>query len=270
MHPTLIGRTAAPAVAVVGTWDPFLPVHQELCEELVSYARERGLASVAIMLHPSPARFIYGADEAPVYDDIHTRTWQMRRSGVDAVLKIRLCSGDINLGAAEFFDVLTGALDVRELWLGARQSFGRGAPGSQQAIQEQVERRAIKVRILQDPPGGIRFSRRTIEQLLAAGRLAEAIRQVGHAPIWRRPPSRRLRLAWQPGIYEAAPLDDLGASCNGAPLRVTLAAGRAMPVLDWPETRAKYLAFLSGPSDATPVEWPGTPTFAGVAVGAGT
>ncbi|MGH2587355.1 MAG: hypothetical protein ACRDJE_20765, partial [Dehalococcoidia bacterium] len=144
MHATLFGRIDAPAVAIVGTWDPFLPVHQDLCDTLVRHARERGLASAAILLHPNPFRFIVGPDAAPAYEDVHARIWQIRQCGLDGVLKVHLTRRDVDLGAAEFFDVVTPALDISELWLGARQSFGRGPGGSRQAIEEQAARRGIR------------------------------------------------------------------------------------------------------------------------------
>jgi len=270
MRATLDGRPAAPAVAVVGTWDPFFSDHQELCRTLVRDAHARGLAAAAILLHPSPTRFIgsmFGADELPVYDDVQARIWRMRRCGLDAVVTVRLSGRDIDLGAAEFFDVVTGALEIDELWLGARQSLGRGPAGSQQTIAEQAQRHAIRLRILPDPPEDIRVSRRSVERLLVSGQIAEAIHQVGHPPIWRRPRSGRLRLAWQPGSYEAAPLNDPGAPYSAARLRVTLAADKAVSVLDWPETRAKYLAFVSGPSDAVPDRSPVFVPFADVPAG---
>ncbi|MGH2589057.1 MAG: hypothetical protein ACRDJE_29385 [Dehalococcoidia bacterium] len=250
MHPTLYGRLNAPAVTIVGTWDPFLPNHQELCEALVRDAHARGLAAAAILLHPSPKRFLFGAEHAPVYDDIHARIWRMHQCGIDAVLKLRMFNRDIDLGAVEFFDVVTRALEVDELWLGARQSLGRWTAGSQLTITEQAQRHAIRLRILPDPPKDPRPPRRSVERLLASGQIAEAIDEVGHPPIWRRPRSGRLHLAWQPGVYETAPLSDLGAPLSGARLRVTLAADKTVPVLDWPDADARFLAFVSGPSDA--------------------
>src|SRR6476646_10279068 len=99
MKTTLLGRIDQPAIAVIGVWDPFLARHEQLCTALATSARERSLASVAIMLHPNPPALLNGDQEFPMYDDVAARVWPLRACGIEAVLKLQMTRADVDLGA---------------------------------------------------------------------------------------------------------------------------------------------------------------------------
>lgn len=249
MKTRLHGTIARPAVAVVGVWDPLLPDHHRLFADLRAHAAANDLAAVAVVLDPPPQALLYGPADAPVFHDLRTRLRLLLGEGLDAVVSLHLSERDLLAGAEAFFDHVSRRVALRELWLGARQTLGRGAVGSVRAIDEAAARRGIAQTRLPDlrPPTG------AVQRLLAEGRIAEAGRLVGQAPIRSRPRGNgSVRLAWQPGRYRAVPLAD-----PVAPLDTSTSAVDAIPAeaglvtFAWPDPAVPYLAFVRGPGDPT-------------------
>ena len=115
---------------------------------------------------------------------------------------------DADAGATEFFDSVLAGMPLPELWLGRSQSFGRGQAGSQATIARLAEQRGVRRHVLPRPPAEGANAGYQALRLLADGRLADAIDQVGYPPVWRRPRSALLRLPWRPGRYRAARLEE--------------------------------------------------------------
>ena len=86
MHTSLHGAVARPTVAVVGVWDPMVEAHRDLFGRMVEHARANNLASLAIVLDPSPPAMLNGLERFPTYDDVPSRINSIRRHGVDGVL----------------------------------------------------------------------------------------------------------------------------------------------------------------------------------------
>ncbi|MBI2762125.1 MAG: hypothetical protein HYX51_11950 [Chloroflexi bacterium] len=253
MKTTLYGEIDRPVVAVIGVWDPFLPRHEQLCTELAAAARERSLASVAIMLHPNPPALLTSDEAFPVYDDVHARVWRLHARGIDAVLKVQMTRADVDFGAAELFDAVLAAVPLAELWLGQKQSLGRGRAGSHQVIAELAGQHGVKLCMMPPPPAEAHGAGYQALKLLTDGRLAEAIVHVGHPPIWRRPKSGVLRLPWRPGRYRAVPLDHPDALPSGPEITLTLARrAHRRPAMRWPDRQTRYLAFVAGSADEAP------------------
>ena len=246
MRATLHGHVSGPAVAVIGVWDPMLPAHTTLFEELRCYARERGLTALAVAIDPDPVRYLSGESELPVYDDAATRIRRILACGIDAVLRVRFCERDIDRGAADLLRVADPFIRIAELWLGARQTLGRMEAGNFATVDRLAAERQMRVLRLPER----RLETRDVRRLLQSGRLAEAAGLVGRPPVWSRPRSGRLRLAWCPGPYRAFPIDDPAGGMVGSPLDVELIPDpTGVHSLPWPARRAKYLAFVLGPHD---------------------
>ena len=241
------GNGARPCLAVVGTWDPLLPVHYRLFAALCGAARERELSSALVLLNPDPIRFIWGVAELPIFNDVYTRIALIQDAGIDTVVLVRFLRRDLYTGPDALFDAVAPHISVAELWLGARQTLGRGEGGSFEGVARLCDRRGITVRRL------LHAQLQTIDvrDLLAAGKIAAACRLAGRPPTWSQPRSGRLRLAWRPGLYRTValpvPTDDL----QGRPrLSVRLLSdGNRLPMLEWPDRRLPYLAFVAGPDD---------------------
>jgi hypothetical protein len=159
MRASLFGELNAPAVAVVGVWDPLLPAHLELFEQLCAYARGHGLDPLAIVLDPDPGVLRFGAARWPTYDEVHTRIRLIRRFGPKAVVRASFTSAGLAATAAELFAAVRSRVTLAELWLGAHQPLGAGDAGS----PETVARLAIEygVRIVRLPETGVASGGRT-------------------------------------------------------------------------------------------------------------
>jgi FAD synthase len=244
---TAHGNERRPCAAVVGVWDPLVGAHYRLFDELRAAARERALGCAVVILDPDPVRFIWGVTELPVFNDIETRIALIREAGIDTVARVRFLRRDLHAGPGVLLDVLAPHVSIAELWLGARQTLGRGEGGSFEGIARVCESQRIFVRRLAHE----QLETINVRELLAAGRIARAREVTGRPPIHRRPRSGRLRLAWRPGLYRVAPLRCPTDDLNQAPrLNVRLLSdGNRLPRLEWPDHRLRYLAFVAGPDD---------------------
>jgi FAD synthase len=245
MRAELIGRVNGPSVVVVGSWDPFVPEHQELIEQLASDAREKGLASVVVLLDPNPPVFVWGRHDWPVYDELQTRIQLVFGCGVDGLLLVHMMKADTDAGAEEFLAILHSHLTLAELRLGIYQTLGIGPRGATAAINELAEQQHL--RIIRMLPR--RLPTEDVRKLLAVGLLKDAIRIVGRPPVRRRPNSRLLRLAWAPGVYRAVSLESPTMPTRVFTVELVNRA-KHLPALEWPDRGIRYLAFVSGPADA--------------------
>lgn len=248
MRARLFGRITRPAVCVIGVWDPILLPHKQLYQSLNQYARSNSLCSLAIAIDPDPVRYLHGAAECPVYNDVYTRISQILACGLDGVLRVRFVAGDIDRSAVDLFTVVDQCVEIGELWLGARQSLGRLERGNLAAIMRIADGRRLRVTRLPYQPLGTRL----VRQLLKSGHVIDASRLVGQPPIRAHPRSGMLRLAWCPGTYKAVPMQRLDESREKSHLDLHLVPQTVgAPRLSWPDKKIRYLAFVSGPGDAT-------------------
>lgn len=242
------GRT----VAVIGTWDPLTPAHRSLFLRLCRQAHRKTSSSLAILLHPSPARFLQPqAAIWPEYGCLEARIDRLHECGLDAVLVVRFSRHDLEASSASFFDLVGGYTTLTELWLGASQSLGRCEQGSPKAIAALAHRRQIVLQFL--PVSRKALAGGRMRQLLGAGRVREVVAEVGFPPVWRRPPSGVIRLSWPPGRYLAVPLTNPRACAmpNDETLEVELTPGKSLPSrLEWPRHNPSWLAIVAGPADA--------------------
>jgi FAD synthase len=247
MRATIHGKITGPAFAVAGAWDPLTSRHRELFEQLHCEARRNSCSSLVIAIDPDPAILLHGRAEWPVCNDLHTRIRLLLASGIDAVLHVHFHKDDLSRGAREFFDLVTAQVALKELWLGAHQSLGRGPNGSQQTILEIAQQCGIRVQRLPVARDGTAFD---VRRSLAAGLVAEIAQGVGLPPIRSRPRSGAVRLAWRPGCYEVAALDSTTLRPAGPRLHAELMPSPSgLPKLAWPDPGIRYLAFVKGPAD---------------------
>jgi hypothetical protein len=247
----------ATALAVIGTWDPLLPAHRKLFQQLARRGTKAGLTPVVIVLFPSPVRLLNrDPDLCLEYTDLKARIALIRECAPVKVLTIRMTTKDLDTSTRSFFDLIGSHISLRELWLGANQSLGRCKQGSDAAIVGLARRRKIALRRLDvckaSRAGGAAF------RFLGAGKLKDAIQCTGNAPIWGRPKSDVLRLNWPPGNYVALPMirPSLTPISTHAPIRVTIVPAKRGGTLEWPAREVEWLSFLAGPADR-PSAWIG-------------
>jgi hypothetical protein len=242
----------APAIAVVGTWDPLLEAHRDLFQKLARAGATQGLIPTVIILYPSPARLVNpDPDICLEYTDLKARVKLIRECAPVKVLVVRMITRDLGSPSSEFFDILKSHIRLRELWLGANQTLGRCKRNSKPALAALARKRNIVLRRLKvsraKSKGGAAF------RLLDDGKLKSAIARAGCAPIWGRPRSGVLRLNWPPGGYTALPIAQPSRHPvpTAAPIRFEIVAARRGARLQWPD-EVEWLLFLAGPSDRNP------------------
>ncbi|MGH9966452.1 MAG: hypothetical protein ACREBG_01270 [Pyrinomonadaceae bacterium] len=239
----------SPAVAVVGTWDPLLPMHQELFRHLSDYGRRISRASLVIMLHPPPPSFIPESPlEWPVYDDPKTRISLIKACGINATLLVHFQKQDLDAPLKDFFELIRPHARLDELWLGAHQTLGRGPDASNEALSKLAKRQKTLLQRL--PLMGQPQVVQQARDLLRQGRLARLISLVGRPPVWSRPVRRKFRLSWPPGSYLCFRTDGPDTAPKGSPIIVQFTGERGgLSSTDWPNKRIKWLAFTAGPAD---------------------
>jgi hypothetical protein len=242
----LFGRLSRPAVAVVGGWDPPLETHEALMRDLAGYGRSNDLSSLAILIDPPPAWYIYGPAQCQIYHDVRTRVHLLRACGIDGVMILHFTRQDFDAGVAEFFEALKARVALAELWLGAGQSLGRGPKGNHRAVADQARLLGIDLRVMPE----IRMDTLRVRLALEAGRLQEACTLVGRPPLRARPSSGLLRFAWAPGRYRAMALRDPWSGGGSGVVEIELTRGRrGLSYCRWPDPAMPYYAFIAGPGD---------------------
>jgi FAD synthase len=245
----LYGRLDAPAVALIGTWDPLIRGQEQIFKDLSYYASSVSLTSLVIMLHPPPPSFLPNNPlEWPIYDDPKTRVALIDACGIDGILLLHFERRDLDLPAKDFFNVVLSHVTLYELFLGAHQTLGRGPEASNEVVAKLAKELSIRLERL--PPFTEGYLGRRARDLLRRGLLRESILIVGRPPIWRRPPRGELRLAWPPGEYLSSPVDSPTALPNVLPTRTQLVAEEdGFSTVKWPDYQSEWLAFIAGPAD---------------------
>jgi hypothetical protein len=245
LHGQLNGTAA---VAVVGTWDPLMTIHEDLFRILSEYGRRISLSSVVIMLHPPPPSFIPESPaEWPVYDDPQTRISLIKDCGITATLLIDFEKKDLDAPPEDFFDLLRSQVKIDELWLGAHQTLGRGPDAANEALVKAARRRKIHLRRLPEINQRVADDAR---ELLRHGYLAALIDFIGRPPVWARPGEGKLRLAWPPGFYRCVPFNGPTGRGRGSSFRVRLSRQKdSVCSFQWPHEEIRWLAFVAGPTD---------------------
>jgi hypothetical protein len=248
MDASLYGPADRPAIAMLSTWDPYLPGYDISLQSLVASAQQRDLTPVAVLLDPPPAVFVNAPGEWPIFSDARSRIDWLRRRGA-TVVSINFTRDDLAFAADEFFDTVTAFVDLREFWLKHRQTVGSGPRGSGVGTRLSAVRRGIRVVAL--PPDDLGADALTVRQYLRAGAVGKASDVVGRTPVFARPRDGRIRMAWGAGIYQMSPC---GSTQPPRPLPTPVDV-ECRPVSpgevewQWPDSRIPYLTVLWGPGD---------------------
>lgn len=247
------GTLRRPVALVIGTWDPFLPNHEELLHRLKEYADANDVDSAVVMLDPPPAKFLPGKWRWPYFDDTSVRVARLLQCGVSAVIHAQFRSEHLLLGAAEIFDALLSATPIAEAWIGAHQSLGRGSGGDFERIAALGQEHGFRVTRLRasDTPNDHSYQARTF---LSEGMIQSAHAVVGHAPTFSRPAGKTpVLVAWPAGEYQVVPLSKIDAPLHGTPIPVTLREVEpGFSNFDWICPESPYLAFIAGPNGVRP------------------
>jgi len=249
MDAKLFGTVDRPAAILVGTWDPFLPAYRGILRQLVRHTREKGQAPVAVLLDPPPQTFFKGPAHYSVYTGPRARVQRLLAEGMDGVLRIDFSKPDLDLGAYDLLNLVRSHIPLAEVWMRPDQTFGRAARGSLFALALYAKKHGLIWKSL--APIQVKLTAGQVQLALQEGRVVPARAIVGLPPVWERPDSGELRLAWKPGVYEAVPLREPDDKLTGDTVIVELRPDAdGMSSLSWPRPDVEYLAFVRGPGDS--------------------
>ena len=122
-------------VLTFGVFDGLFPGQVAILEAVRERAAEIGAVSAAIVFRPLPAELTQGL-RRPYLLPRDATVAAIRRLGVDQAGHLHFTRTLADLQAPDFLDLLFARLPIRELWLGARASVGRGPLGSRASVRE--------------------------------------------------------------------------------------------------------------------------------------
>ena len=171
----------APVVAF-GNFDGVHLGHRAMLERLISEARRRGGASVAMTFRPHPVKILH-PERAPslicTYDE---KLRLIEASGVDVVLEVPF-DRDFSEWSAERFveDLLVGLIGASHILLGPDSHFGKGRRGDAALLASHGQRLGFTVEALAPvvERGGIVSSSRIRHLVADEGDVAEAAHLLG-------------------------------------------------------------------------------------------
>jgi riboflavin kinase/FMN adenylyltransferase len=215
------GRAAA---VTIGKFDGVHRGHQHLIARLIERARAENLASVVIVLYPSPATVLRPGTAVSYLTSLEERLELLRQLGPDSVGILPFTSEMAQLSARDFATLLQDELSMRLLFIGPDFALGRNREGTAGALRKiggelgfRVETADLLAR------DGEKIGSSAVRQALAAGDVEEVARLLG------RPFS--LRGPVVPGAHR-------GAGLGFPTANIALGLDRALPAFAVYVTRA--------------------------------
>lgn len=166
-------------ILTLGKFDGLHLGHRSIVGRLLDRARETDHRSVALVLHPHPARVLHGR-AIPLLTSLEDRLAGLRRWGVD---RAELLPFDLELAALDPQDFVTrlhAAWGISGLVVGDDFAFGRERSGDARLLGILGAAMGFSVDVV---PGleedGNRVSSQGIRSLVAAGQVAAAAAAIG-------------------------------------------------------------------------------------------
>jgi riboflavin kinase/FMN adenylyltransferase len=181
--------TGRPTAITIGVFDGVHRGHRHLIDALRTRAAERGLASGIVTLHPSPIQVLRPEVRVAYLTSLEERVELLRATGVDTVAPLTFTSEVAELSATDFLALLRDTLDMRFLFMGPDNAFGRGREGTPQRCAEIGEELGFEVEVLASPLGsdGGRVSATEVRNALADGDMERVAELLGRSYALRGP-----------------------------------------------------------------------------------
>jgi len=169
-----------PTAVTLGKFDGVHRGHQHLIAWLVHRAREEGLASVVITLHPHPATVLQPGARITYLCTLEERLRRLKALGPERVGVLTFTSEVASLSAREFAALLREALDMRLMVAGPDMALGRGREGDVtvlSALGREMGFRVEVVPFLEEE--GQRVGSSAVREALARGDMERVARLLG-------------------------------------------------------------------------------------------
>lgn len=172
---------ASPAAVALGTFDGIHLAHRAILAAAVARARAAGLLAVACTFEPHPVEVLHpGQAPAPI-STLRERLELLGESGVDATVILDFTAELAAMEPEAFVkNVLLDRLRAQDVVVGFNHTFGRGARGNAQLLQDLAGRLGFRAHVV--PPlmlEGVPVSSSEIRAALRAGDVERASRYLG-------------------------------------------------------------------------------------------
>ena len=183
-------RAAAgrPSAVTIGKFDGVHRGHQYLVSLLLHRARERGLASVVITLHPHPITVLRPGTPVTYLCSLEERVRLLQSCGASSVGVLSFTSELAQLSYRDFMGLLVEELDLRLLLTGPDFAVGRDREGNAEALRALGEERGFDVEVVSLlAEDGAKVGSGAVRDALAAGDMESASELLGRAFALRGP-----------------------------------------------------------------------------------
>jgi len=164
----------------IGSFDGLHIGHQHLVRRLVARAREIGVLAAALTFTPHPRRVLSPELRVVLLSTPAERNTLLAELGLDLLIELPFTRELAATGAKEFVRMLTGCLQMAELWVGDDFALGRDRSGDRRALQELSAELGFGLHVLSPVlADGQPVSSTRIRHLVEAGRMREAAALLG-------------------------------------------------------------------------------------------
>lgn len=166
----------------IGNFDGVHRGHLQILKALRKLADDLRTPAVAATFSPHPLALLRPDSAPPVITSVAERTRLLQAAGIDHVFVLPVTPPLLQMTATDFFSkVLVERFAARGLVEGPNFHFGRGREGNTALLRSLCATaglRFVEVQPVDDATGMISSSR--IREALAAGKLSDAVSQLGH------------------------------------------------------------------------------------------
>jgi riboflavin kinase / FMN adenylyltransferase len=166
----------------IGNFDGVHRGHQEIAQHLAARARAEGVPAVVLTFDPHPLALLRPGHVPPSLTTLAHKAELLEQAGVTCVIAYPTDRALLQLTPAEFVDrILVAQFVAKGIIEGPNFCFGKDRKGDIDTLRELCRERNIQLEVA-EPVGGARamVSSSTIRSLVASGRLAEAVKLLGH------------------------------------------------------------------------------------------
>lgn len=174
------GGQSLRAIAAIGNFDGVHLGHRYLVQQVVSAAKQRSLASLAVTFWPNPRAVLRPAQWPGYLTTFVERSRLLADAGLDIQVTLPFTEAFASLSPHAFVDQLAGALPLAELWVGEDFRFGHRRSGDVALLQQLTVPHGIAIcPIPRRRAADGNVSSSTIREQLRAGQVEQAARLLG-------------------------------------------------------------------------------------------
>lgn len=193
-----------PAALCMGVFDGVHLGHRALVDLTMRVARERGLASVALLFDPPPIEILRPEQRVPRLAPVGENLRRLGEAGVDAPVALHFDDATRQLTPEDFLAALAPAIELRALVMTPESAFGRARAGTPEAMREHGRSTGFEVVILDQLvlAGGEPVSSSRIRDLIREGSIPAARDLLAAAPYLAGSvdPAGTMRFAYPPAL----------------------------------------------------------------------